>query len=242
MITPRDVEKKTMSPQKRETAKRDLFAFYVGRPLTYILTIPFLYTNISPNTVSYLSFIPTILGFVFLWVGQTKSALVWGWFSFFMWSMLDGVDGNIARYKRQYSKIGDTLDAAAGYFAMALIFLGAGIAAANGTDKLLCGLPIRSADYIVFGGLSSLFTVLPRLIMHKAISSTGDKDAGGVKNRATYSFSKAVALNITSIPGFVQIFLLICILTDTLGLYTIGYALVNCVVMIISLRSVFKIK
>ena len=42
MITPKDIENKTMSPEKRKSAKNDYFAFYVGRPLSYILTIPFL--------------------------------------------------------------------------------------------------------------------------------------------------------------------------------------------------------
>ena len=53
MITPKEIEQKTMSPEKRKSAKNDYFAFYVGRPLSYILTIPFLYTNITPNTVCF---------------------------------------------------------------------------------------------------------------------------------------------------------------------------------------------
>ena len=63
MITPKEIEQKTMSPEKRKSAKNDYFAFYVGRPLSYILTIPFLYTNITPNTVSLISIIPLIVGF-----------------------------------------------------------------------------------------------------------------------------------------------------------------------------------
>lgn len=124
MITPKEIEQKTMSPEKRKSAKNDYFAFYIGRPLTYVLTIPFLYTNISPNAVSYISFVPTIVGFVLLAMGKNELALFGGWFAFFLWSMLDGIDGNIARCKKQFSKMGDTLDAAAGYFAMALIFFG----------------------------------------------------------------------------------------------------------------------
>ena len=54
MITPRDIENKTMSPQKRKLAKNDYFAFYIGRPLSYILTIPFLYTNISLYTFLFI--------------------------------------------------------------------------------------------------------------------------------------------------------------------------------------------
>ena len=67
-----------MSPEKRKSAKNDYFAFYIGRPLTYVLTIPFLYTNISPNAVSYISFVPTIVGFVLLAMGKNELALFGG--------------------------------------------------------------------------------------------------------------------------------------------------------------------
>ena len=122
MITPKDIENKTMSPEKRKSAKNDYFAFYVGRPLSYILTIPFLYTNISPNAVSLISIIPIIIGFVLMCIGTTKTMLIAGWLMFFLWNLLDGVDGNIARYKKQFSKMGSVYDAMSGYIAMVLSF------------------------------------------------------------------------------------------------------------------------
>lgn len=241
MITPKEIEKKTMGPEKRKEAKKDIFAFYVGRPITYVLTVPFLYTNISPNTVSYISFIPIVLGFILLAEGKSKLTLFWGWFCFFLWSMLDGVDGNIARYKKQYSKIGDTLDAATGYFAMALIFFGAGIAAAHdisGVGEIF--VDMSNEQYIILGGLSGMCMIMPRLIMHKAMTSTGSQDAGGMKDRTNYGMVKIIALNITSIPGLVQILLLVGIFTHTLNLYTIVYFMINMFVMIVSLRLVLK--
>jgi len=83
MITPRDIEQKTMSPEKRNSAKNDYFAFYVGRPISYILTIPFLYTDISPNTISVISIIPIIAGFVVMYIANDKSELMVGWLFFF---------------------------------------------------------------------------------------------------------------------------------------------------------------
>ena len=210
MITPKEIEQKTMSPEKRKSAKNDYFAFYIGRPLTYVLTIPFLYTNISPNAVSYISFVPRI-------------------------------DGNIARYKKQFSKMGDTLDAAAGYFAMALIFFGAGIAATNDAACLLNNwFGSYPNVYTIFGGLSGMCTIMPRLIMHKAMTSIGSKDAGGMKDRTHYGVVKILALNITSVPGMVQILLLVCIFTHMLDLYTVAYFFINLAVMVISMRSIFK--
>lgn len=240
MITIKEIENKTMSPEKRENAKKDIFAFYIGRPITYILTIPFLYTNISPNTVTYLSFIPTFLGFVLLAIGKTWKCLLAGWLAFFIWSMLDGVDGNIARYKKQYSKIGDTLDAAVGYFAMALIFFGAGIAASHNPGYFTVKYNIPLELYIVLGGLSGMFTLLPRLIMHKAVNSTGDKDIGGVTKRSDYGVVNTIALNLTSIPGLVQLLVLVSIPFSSFDLYTLVYFGINFLIQLVSLVKVFK--
>ena len=51
MITIKDIEEKSMTPEKRAMAKNDLFAFYIGRPLSYVLSIPFMYMNISPMII-----------------------------------------------------------------------------------------------------------------------------------------------------------------------------------------------
>lgn len=242
MITPKQIEQKTMTPEKRETAKQDLFAFYIGRPITYVLTIPFLYLGIAPNTVSWLSFIPVFLGFILLWLGNTTFELVLGWFCFFFWSMLDGVDGNIARYNHQFSKMGDTLDAAVGYFAMALIPVGAGIAAAHHPGGVGEGLGLPMEIYIILGALSGLWTILPRLIMHKAINSTGENNVGGVKDKKKYSIAKVIGLNLTSPPGAVQVFLLLSIVFKTLDIYTICYLIINTMVMVLSMNNILNDK
>ena len=48
--------------------------------------------------------------------------MIISWILFFMWNLLDGVDGNVARYRRQFSKMGSVYDAMAGYIASALMF------------------------------------------------------------------------------------------------------------------------
>ena len=240
MITPREIEKVTMSPEKKASAKNDYFAFYIGRPITYVITVPFLYLNISPNTVTWFSFIPVLVGLLLLWIGESRITLTVGWLSFFIWSMLDGVDGNIARYKKQFSKMGDTLDATAGYFAMAIMPLAAGIAAAHHPGFFTLYTGISSETFIILGALSGMWVIIPRLTMHKAINSTGEKNIGGVKDRKGYSISKILALNLTSPPGAVQLLLLLSIFVKTLDLYTVGYFILNTLVMVFSLRSIFR--
>ena len=243
MITPKDIENKTMSPEKRKSAKNDYFAFYVGRPLSYILTIPFLYTNISPNAVSLISIIPIIIGFVLMCIGTTKTMLIAGWLMFFLWNLLDGVDGNIARYKKQFSKMGSVYDAMSGYIAMVLSFFGWGVAAAHNPGLFQSIVQLPMDFYIILGALSGIFVIFPRFIMHKAITTLGDQGSmKTVKDKSEYGFVKLVALNLTSTAGLVQVLMLIAVIFNIMDLFTIGYFVLNFMVMVVSLKSIFNVK
>lgn len=243
MITPKEIEQKTMSPEKRKSAKNDYFAFYVGRPLSYLLTIPFLYTNISPNMVSLLSIVPILVGFMIMSLAQTKTVMVIGWTFFFLWNLLDGVDGNISRFKNQFSPVGSVYDAMSGYTAMVLSFFAWGVAAAHNPGIVNYFLASQGDIYIILGALSGIFVIFPRLIMHKMISTLGDeKKMASVIDKSEYGFMKLTALNLTSISGFVQVLMLIAILLNMLDLFTIGYFILNFLVMLVSLRSIFKSK
>jgi len=243
MITPKEIERATMSEEKKKSAKNDFFAFYVGRPLSYVLTIPFLYTNISPNAVSLISIVPLIIGMAIMYLGTDKITLSIGWLMFFLWNLLDGVDGNIARYKKQFSKLGSVYDAMSGYVAMVLSFFAWGIAAAHVRGMVDCIIVIPSDIYIIIGALSGVFVIFPRLIMHKAITTLKDSGAvDSVKDKSQFGFAKLIALNLTSAAGMVQVLMLIAIWIDMLDLFTIGYFCLNLLVMLVSIRSIFKEK
>lgn len=243
MITPRDIENKSMSPEKRKSAKNDYFAFYIGRPLSYIVTIPFLYTNISPNTVSLISIIPIIVGFVLMCIGSTNAVLIVGWLMFFLWNLLDGVDGNIARYKKQFSTMGSVYDAMSGYIAMVLSFFGWGVAAAHNPGLFQSIVQLPPDFYIILGALSGIFVIFPRFIMHKAITTLGDQGSmKTVKDKSGYGFVKLIALNLTSIAGFVQVLMLIAVVFNIMDLFTIGYFVLNFMVMVVSIKSIFNVK
>ncbi len=101
----KDLADKTMTEEKRKQAKNDFFAYYVGRPLSYVLTVPFLKLKVKPNTISFLSIIPAIIGFFMIGFGYSSFVKIIGWCMFFLWNLLDGVDGNVARYTKQFSII-----------------------------------------------------------------------------------------------------------------------------------------
>lgn len=228
----KDIERKTMSPAKKAMAKNDYFAFYVGRPLSYLLTVPFVKTNITPNQISYLSIIPLIVGFIIMIFTTDFVVLLLAWFLFFLWNLLDGVDGNLARYREQYSKDGSVVDAMAGYVAMVLTYFGAGIVAAHLND---------SDIYIILGALSGISLIFPRLVMHKYINTVAqDESVSSIKDKSDFNTIKILALNMTSITGIPQVLLLLTILTNQLVLFTLVYFTINFLLMIFSLYSLFK--
>ncbi|HGJ5601527.1 TPA: CDP-alcohol phosphatidyltransferase family protein [Streptococcus pneumoniae] len=228
----KDIERKTMSPAKKAMAKNDYFAFYVGRPLSYLLTVPFVKTNITPNQISYLSIIPLIVGFIIMIFTTDFVVLLLAWFLFFLWNLLDGVDGNLARYREQYSKDGSVVDAMAGYVAMVLTYFGAGIVAAHLTD---------SDIYIILGALSGFSLIFPRLVMHKYINTVAqDESVSSIKDKSDFNTVKILALNMTSITGIPQVLLLLTILTNQWVLFTLVYFTINFLLMIFSLYSLFK--
>nr|ABR37227.1 WciO [Streptococcus pneumoniae] len=228
----KDIERKTMSPAKKAMPKNDYFAFYVGRPLSYLLTVPFVKTNITPNQISYLSIIPLIVGFIIMIFTTDFVVLLLAWFLFFLWNLLDGVDGNLARYREQYSKDGSVVDAMAGYVAMVLTYFGAGIVAAHLTD---------SDIYIILGALSGISLIFPRLVMHKYINTVAqDESVSSIKDKSDFNTIKILALNMTSITGIPQVLLLLTILTNQWVLFTLVYFTINFLLMIFSLYSLFK--
>lgn len=242
IITPNEIKIKTMTEEKRKSAKNNYFAFYIIRPLSYVLTIPFLYLKISPNTISLISIIPIFVGFLLACVATTKSQLIFAWLSFFIWNLLDSVDGNLARYKKQFSKMGSVYDAMSGYFAMVLTYFAFGIAASHNIGIISNFVDLNREIFLILGGLSGSFAILPRLVMHKSKSSLKNFDDSEINDKANFTPIKILVLNLASIAGLVQVFLLVSIILNLLDLFTLMYFLLNSVILIISLRTILKQK
>ena len=88
---------------------------------------------------------------------------VCGVFLYIFWHILDCVDGNIARIKKESSYVGAFLDAVSGYTAPAFIFLSVGVAAYHTTNL--------SNEYkyifIILGALGSISDLFSRIIYQK---------------------------------------------------------------------------
>lgn len=236
MISYKDVESKAMPPEKREQCKDDWFSFYVGRKLSYWMTIPFLYTNLTPNHVTFFSILTLIAGFIVNCFANTKWLMLTTWLCYFLWSLLDGVDGNMARYRQQFSKLGDIYDTMGGYAAYALIFFGMGIGA-----WLNPGL-ITNIDrpyFIIIGAISSISSIFSRLIYQK-IKASFREEANADKVCEINSVPRKIALNVTSITGGAMVFSLVAILAGELDTFTVVYAFLNITQMLLTLYSIFR--
>ena len=93
--------------------------------------------------------------------------------------------------------------------------------------------------FIILGVLSGIFVIFLHFVMHKAITTLGDQGSmKSVKDKSEYGFVKLVALNLTSIAGFVQVLMPIEVVFNIMELFTIGYFILNFMVMVVSLKSI----
>lgn len=240
MVSIKELAKTTMTPEKKASAKNDLFAFYIGRPISYVLTLPFLALKIKPNTVSFLSFLPSIAGFILLGFGNTTLLRSIGVLFFILWNFMDGVDGNIARYTKQTSTLGTLWDAASGYFAMMLMYFAVGVSVMNTPLTKFDVIPFDDYVFVVLAGLTSIFTLYSRLVMHKKMVLFSEKAGKKLRDKSKYSGIRLIALNLTSPSGFMQIIMLACVALSIQRYFVVAYFLVHLAATVYSMVSLLK--
>jgi CDP-L-myo-inositol myo-inositolphosphotransferase len=96
---------------------------YLNRPLSTRITRYLLRTDITPNHVSFFSFILAMLGTFFFFLGG-YSNLVIGALLAHLSSVIDGCDGEIARLKFQVTEFGGWFDAVLDRYADAFLLFG----------------------------------------------------------------------------------------------------------------------
>lgn len=241
MVSIKELAQTTMTPEKKVSAKNDIFAFYVGRPISYVFTLPFLALKMKPNTVSLISFFPSIAGFLLLGFGKTTVVRSIGVLFFLLWNFMDGVDGNIARYTKRTSTLGTLWDAAAGYFAMMLMYFAVGISVLHTPQTALDIFPFEDGIYVALGGLTSIFTLYSRLVMHKKmILFPADAAANNLQDKSKYSCFKLIALNLTSPSGFMQVIMLLSVILGYTRFFVLIYFFIHTCATVYSMYSLLK--
>jgi CDP-L-myo-inositol myo-inositolphosphotransferase len=96
---------------------------YLNRPLSILLTRLLLNTNITPNHISIFSFILSILGTAFFFLGGYINLMIGGMLAQIS-SIIDGCDGEIARLKFKATEFGGWFDAVLDRYGDAFLLFG----------------------------------------------------------------------------------------------------------------------
>ena len=244
MVTPRDIEKRSMTPEKRKKAKHDYFAFYIGRPISYVLSIPFICLHVNPNVISLLSVVPAVVGFLLLGFGVTKNIKVIGTLLFVLWNFMDGVDGNTARYNNQTSKMGELWDAASGYIAKMLSYFAMGLCVMN-TDmphhSILRYLGIPDYYYVALAGLTAMNMFLYRIVMYKKMILYNTTSGAVIAYIKKSSVIRIIVTNFSSTAGFMQVFMLVAVITGYVREFTVFYFILQFAIMMRTMSVMLKL-
>lgn len=223
------------SAEKEAFDKRNPLAYFVLRRASYYPTWLFLKLGISANKVSVAGLIAGCIGAILFAFGSYSSAIV-GAILVCVYSMLDYVDGNIARYTDTCSKYGAFADSTNGAIIGTLLFLCVGIGVFNHPDPYLntfiryfWGIDIDRSTFLILGGFASSMSILASYVvtLFAAKFSIEQVSIAVVpetkKGRQLYSIPSKVAHNI--IVNRITILLLAAIL-GAMSLFIMIYAIV----------------
>ena len=239
MISFEELHRKTLPEKKKEFVKVDFVSYYLWRPLCDFISILLMPTKVTPTMVTIFSFYTSLLSLIiFIFVPGKIGALL-GYFLIWVWNISDGIDGNIARYKEQFSKSGDLWDATAGYMASVSFYFGAGIVASN--ELSLCILPhINTNSYIIMGAIAAICTIFPRLVVQKKNVVYGDEAVKSLKDRSYFSLTKIIVVNVISINGLAGLLLLLSIIFNVTNIFILVYCIIQSVFFIGTMTTIMK--
>ena len=167
MIKYKDLVSKTMPPEKRKKASRCIVGHYLVRPISNVISIPLIEWKINPTLITKISGIfPIVACYGFCFVDDPVGFWI-GWLSILIWNILDGVDGNIARFNDQCSKYGELWDATVGWIATIAFYMGIGFTAYKNPGFVLDKASFPSYYYLLMAFVSSMAWIFPRLVMQK---------------------------------------------------------------------------
>lgn len=146
----------------RESKYYDPFwARFVLYPLSFPISQLALRLGLSANQISYLGVVVILLGTGLMLTGN-REFIILGTLLFNFWAVLDCVDGNVARVHRKTSKYGDFVDSIGGYFAVAFVYLGAGVVAENA--RAFIPDYLKNINFVLVGALASICDLTMRLL------------------------------------------------------------------------------
>jgi len=241
-MTKNDIDNKRLNAitkgEKFELEKYMPWTSYVLRPLSVPLTRLAIKYGLGADQVTWISIWVLIISIPLLLQNHIISQLL-GAFLIVFWTILDSVDGNIARYWNKPSDYGYFIDTVAGYFAYIVLFFVPGVSLSihgelgqNNSIEILIAASVSVITY--------LFTRLTHQkhtnIFYKQ-SKTNSGDINKKETKQKTSFIGIIYSNILTFYGLPPVFLIIAVLSHKVDYFIYFYTLGNILIMLIHLKK-----
>jgi phosphatidylglycerophosphate synthase len=155
-ITVREIKEKYLTSKEKEREFR--WTYYVRRPVSYYVALPFLNAGISATTVTVIWLVMAAIGCAFLASGSYYNMII-GAVLLELAVIFDCVDGHIARFTRP-TRTGDILDTWVGEILLVSSIFSTGIGIANSSDPIITSvispIAIDRVVYVYLGFFGSL--------------------------------------------------------------------------------------
>lgn len=216
-------------PQKKN-CRSSLWVRWFIRKLSFPFTYVFINVGWSANQVSLLSWVIIFVAAVCLCIPNFGWMLAGVLLTNF-WLVLDCVDGNIARCKKQKTFMGDFFDAIAGYGPFAFSTLALGVAAYHTTFLV----PIAFRPWLlVIGGVAALANIYTRLIHQKylvcffaaksILNETQDITLKDVEDKHSFAYIREQIDKNIGVSGLFMPWLFVALFTNTFDIMLCFYA------------------
>lgn len=185
-----------------------LWVAYAARPMSFPLTWLFVRAGMSANQVTWLGTVMALAGCALLALGG-YAAQVAGAALVVLWSVLDTVDGNLARYYRSAGRRGEFMDALSGYLIVVALFTAVGIGAFLHPDRGIewaeaLGLdrqPVREA-VLFLGAWAALIAQTSVMVSGRYRTLFGDSYQRLLPSKNARGRAVALAVFLKSLAGY----------------------------------------
>ncbi len=194
-------------------------------PFTYL----FINMGFSPNVVSVLS-IFFVLAACVGYALSTPASIITAVVLINVWLILDCVDGNIARCRKQKTTYGEFVDDIGGYYTVAFIYLAIGLCVYNIGGALT---EANNKWMLVAGGVASICDILARLINKDYVNfskNRADFIQEDYRTESKYSLSyvrRRVGKEL-GVSGMFMFLTIICAIYNAYDLMVWFYLIFNC--------------
>lgn len=198
------------------------------RKASFPFTFLFINMGFSPNAVSVLS-IAFVLAACIGYMISTPAAIITAVVLINVWLILDCVDGNIARCRKQKTIYGEFVDDIGGYYVVAFIYLAIAFCVYN-----IGGLLVGEGNkwILAAGGVASICDILARLINKDYVNFSKNRtdyvpDDYRTESKKSLSYVRRRVGKELGVSGLFMPLTIVCAIWQCYDLIVLFYLLFN---------------